>query len=415
MLKTTPTILSIHRARLRRAAAAAALIALAPVALAQQNTVSAKVGAPLKEALDLSAKGQGQQALAKLKEADAVSGKTAFEQQQVNEAYCSVYLRLRNYGAAGPACEKGLAQLSGTAANERLKSLAQIYFQQGPGRDLKKTVDYGTRYLQATGGRDPAIHFLIGQAHYYSNNHKAAVASFNTAIKNAQAGGQKVNENWLRFLQDSYNKLGDTAGANNATAMLVQMYPTPDNWRILTSNLRRQVGNDERAELNVYLLMYELDLLDRADTYSEAAIVAIQAGVPGEAVRIMERGYSTKVLAAGDQARSQRIMTDAKKRATEQQAALDRLDQQAAASPDPKANVRVGEAWLSFGDTDRAIAAANRAIAKGGSNLDEAYLLLGRAYVAQKNGAEARKALAQVKGDSYAQIAKLWSIRAGQV
>jgi tetratricopeptide (TPR) repeat protein len=394
----------------------AALLAFAPLAMAQKaGTVGPKVGAPLKAALELSAKGQGQQALAKLKEADAVSGKTAFEQQQINEAFCSVHLKMRNYAAAGPACEKGLAQLAGGAANERLKSLAQIFFQPGAGRNLAKTVDFGTKYLQATGGRDPATHFLIGQAHYYSNNHKAAVASFNTAIKNAQAAGQKVEQNWLRFLQDSYTKLGDTAGAANVTMMLVQMYPTPDNWRILTNNLRRQVSADDQATLNVYLLMYELNLLDRADTYSEAAIVAIQAGLPGEAVKVMERGYSTKALEAGDQARSQRILNDAKKRSADQKAAMARLDEQAAASSDPKANIRIGEAWLSYGEADKAIAAAKRAIAKGGADLDEAYLLLGRAHVAKKNSAEAKQAFAQVKGTNFAQIARLWSIRAGQV
>ncbi len=383
---------------------AAALLATAAPALAQEK-VSPKVGTPLKAALDASAKGQTPQALAKLKEADGISGKTAFEQQKINEAYCAVYVRGRNYAAAGPACEKALGS---APTAQQFQTLAQVYFQPGPGRNLKKSVDFANRYLQATGGRDPSAHFLIGQAQHAGGNYKAAAASFQTAIKNS---GGRPNENWLRYLQDSYMKLGDTASASKVTTELVRLYPSDDNWRILTSNLVRQVSADDQAMFNVYMLMYELGLIDRASTYQEAAIKAIQAGVPGAAVKLMDQGYKTNALAGGDQARAKRISDDATKRATEQKAAMARLDQQAAAG-DVAANVQVGEAWLSYGDADKAIAAAKRAIAKGGS--DQAYLLLGRAYVAKKNSAEARKAFDQVKGANYAQIAKLWAIRASQ-
>jgi tetratricopeptide (TPR) repeat protein len=386
--------------------AAALLVTSAAPALAQEK-VSPKVGTPLKAALDASAKGQTQQALAKLKEADGISGKTAFEQQKINEAYCAVYVRARNYGAAGPACEKALGK-SPTA--EQYQTLAQVYFQPGAGRDLKKSIDYANRYLQASGGRDPGAHFLIGQAQHASGNYKAAAASFATAIKNA---GARPNENWLRYLQDSYMKLGDTASAGKVTMELVRLYPSADNWRILTSNLARQVAADDQAMFNLYMLMYELNLIDRAATYQEAAIKAIQAGVPGAAVKLLEQGYKTNALASGDPARAKRISDDANKRAAEQKAAMARLDQQAAAG-DAAANVRVGEAWLSFGEPDKAIAAANRAIAKGGADTDQAYLLLGRAHAAKKETAEARKAFDQVKHPNYAQIAKLWSIRVGQ-
>lgn len=392
--------------RLTAGLVALALLAAGPGALAQQQKVSPKVGTPLKAALDASAKGQTPQALAKLKEADGISGKTAFEQQKINEAYCSVYVRGRNYAAAGPACEKALGS---APTAQQFQTLAQVYFQPGQGRNLKKSVDFANRYLQATGGRDPSAHFLIGQAQHAGGNYKAAAASFQTAIKNS---GGRPNENWLRYLQDSYMKLGDTASASKVTTELVRLYPSDDNWRILTSNLVRQVSADDQAMFNVYMLMYELGLIDRASTYQEAAIKAIQAGVPGAAVKLMDQGYKTNALAGGDQARAKRITDDATKRATEQKAAMARLDQQAAAG-DVAANVRVGEAWLSYGDADKAIAAAQRAIAKGGS--DQAYLLLGRAYVAKKNSAEARKAFGQVKGANYSQVAQLWSIRAGQV
>ena len=42
-------------------------------------------------------------------------------------------------------------------------------------------------------------------------------------------------------------------------------------------------------------------------------------------------------------------------------------------------------------------------------------LLIGRAHVAKKNGAEARKAFAQVKGQELVSIAKLWNIYASKL
>jgi tetratricopeptide (TPR) repeat protein len=403
------TLFASRPTRLTAGLVAATLLVSVPAFGQGAGKVGPKVGTPLKAALEASAKGQTPQAVAKLKEADSVSGKTAFEQAKINEAYCSVYVRGRNWAAAGPACEKSMGN---PPTGQQLQTLSQIYFQPGGGRNLKKSIDYADRYLKSTGGRDANAHFLIGQAQHAGGNYKAAIGSFNTAIR---ARGGRPEENWLRYLQDSYTKTGDTAGASRVTTDLVRYYPNADNWRLLTGNLRRQVGGNEQAELNVYLLMYELNVLSRAEDYTEAAIVAIQAGIPGEAVRILDRGRTTQALAAGDQARLARITSDATKRAADQKAGLPRADQQAAAGKDPAADVRVGEAWLSYGEADKAIAAAKRALGKPGVDVDQANLLLGRAYVAKKNGAEARKAFAAVKSPSYQQIAQLWSIRAGQV
>ena len=380
----------------------------------QVGKISPKVGTPLKAGLDLAAKGRTQEAIAKLREADAVGGKTAYEQGQVNEAFCSVYLRGRSFNNAAAACEKGLSSgaLSGGASNERLKTLAQIYFQTQP-RDLKKTVDYANRYLKATGGRDTSMHFLIGQAYYLAGNYKASVASMNQAVKIAESSGRPVEENWLRYLLDSYTKLGDIDGVTRTTTTLVRLYPSKDNWRRLTVALRKQVSSDDNMSLEVYRLMYELDLMDRADVFTEAAIVGIQTGAPGDSLRFMERGFSSKVLENADVARNQRILADAKRRAEEQQKALPALATQVAGTPSGDDDIRLAEALITYGQAARAVQVAQTALPKA-TNKDAAYLALGRAQLAAGNGAEARKAFQQVKGQDASAVARLWAIRAGQ-
>jgi tetratricopeptide (TPR) repeat protein len=124
----------------------------------------------------------------------------------------------------------------------------------------------------------------------------------------------------------------------------------------------------------------------------------------------MELGSNKKVLSADD-ARNQRIINDARTRLKAQQQTLPKLQQAAASSKQGLAELQLAEVLMSYGQTDQAVAAAKRALQKGGlPDTDDAWMLVGRGSVAKKNGAEARKAFAQVKGQELGSIAKLWNI-----
>jgi hypothetical protein len=407
MLKKSLLIIS-----LAVAASLAAGSLLAPTAaFAQQAKVSKKVGDPLAEALALGKKGQYAQALTKLKAADAVAGKTAFEQFKINETYGFIYSQQRNYAAAAAAFEKSLnsGQLPAGQVNERLKQLAQLNFQSR--RNLNKVVVYATRYLKATGGGDAAMNAMLGQAYQLMGNDKAAIASVQTAVR---LSGGRPAENWLRILLQSYSALGDTAGVSRTTEQLVSLYPTPDNWKLLSSSLRKQAAGDDRIAMNVYRLMGKLELMDRPEVCMDAAIIGIQSGFPAEAQKVMEDCSARKVFGPADAARSQRILADARKKVSVQQPTLGKLAQQAAASKSGQDEIEVGEVLLSYGQADQALAAAKRAVQKGGDR-DSAMMLMGRSQVQLKNGAEARKAFSQVKAAESASVAKLWGIYASRI
>ncbi|MBL8200825.1 MAG: hypothetical protein JNK40_07625 [Chromatiales bacterium] len=386
------------------------LVAPAP-AFAQQAKVGKKVGDPLAEALALGKKGQYPQALARLKAADAVAGKTAFEQFKINETYGFIYSQQRNYAAAAAAFEKSLnsGQLPAGQVNDRLKQLAQLNFQSP--RNLDKVIDYTNRYLKATGGGDPAMHAMLGQAYQLQGNDKAAIASVQNAVR---LSGGRPAENWLRILLQSYSRLGDTNGVAATTERLVSQYPTPDNWKLMSSTLRKQASGDDRVALNVYRLMGELDLMDKPDDCMDAAIVGIQSGLPAEAVKVMDKCTARKVFGPEDEARSQRILADARKRVAAQQPNLGKIAQQASASKSGQDEIEVGEVLLSYGQADKALAAAQRAVQKGGDR-DSAMMLMGRSQIQLKNGAEARKAFSQVKSPEAASVAKLWGIYASRI
>jgi tetratricopeptide (TPR) repeat protein len=407
MLKKSLLIISLALS----ASLAVASLLIPATALAQQAKVSKKVGDPLAAALEAGKKGQYAQALSKLKAAEEVSGKTAFEQFKISETYGFIYSQQRNYAAAAAAFERSLnsGQLPAGQVNERVKQLAQLNFQAP--RNLNKVIEYANRYLKATGGRDASMQAMLGQAFQMQGNDKAAVA----AVQNAVRLTGQPQENWLRILLKSYGRLGNAKGVSDTTQTLVKLYPTQDNWRLLSSELRRQASGDDRVALNVYRLMGELDLMDKPDVYTEAAIVAIQSNLPAEAVKVMERGYARSVFGPKDEARAQRILVDARKKSAAQQATLVRLSQTASASKKGQDEVLLGEVLLSYGQADKAVAAGKRALAKG-ANPDEVNMLVGRSHVQLRNGAEARRAFGLVKeSPEAAAVARLWGIYASKI
>lgn len=383
------------------------------VAQADEAKVGSQVGKLLQDALNASKQKKNAEALTKLKAADAVSGKSGIEQLKIAEMYGYVYLQQKNYPAAAAAYERTLnsGQLTPAQTNDRIKQIAQLSFP----KDVNKTIEYTTRWLKATGSKDPDMYAMLGQAYQIGGNDKAAVNATETAVRNAQAAGKRADENWLRILLKSYGKLNDAAAVSRITTSLVTLYPTKENWQLLSSALRKQAQGDDRVALNVYRLMAELDLMDEPRLFSESAIVSIQAGLPGEALKTLELGYTRKVLAADD-ARNQRIMNDARTRLKAQEQNLAKLAQAAAASPRGLESVQLAEVFMSYGQTDKAVATAQQGLKKGGlPDTDDAWMLIGRADVAKKNGAEARKAFAQVKGKDLGSIARLWGIYAAKL
>ena len=109
-------------------------------------------------------------------------------------------------------------------------------------------------------------------------------------------------------------------------------------------------------------------------------------------------------------------MNDARTRLKAQEQNLAKLAQAAAASPRGLESVQLAEVFMSYGQTDKALATAQQGLKKGGlPDTDDAWMLIGRANVAKKNGAEARKAFAQVKGKDLGSIARLWGIYAAKL
>jgi len=82
-------------------------------------------------------------------------------------------------------------------------------------------------------------------------------------------------------------------------------------------------------------------------------------------------------------------------------------------NPAGQLDVKLGEVYFGAGDYANAVTAINRGLGKGQvKDLDQAYVYLGRAYVAQKNNAEAKKAFEKLKAvpNESPRVLKLWEL-----
>jgi len=172
---------------------------------------------------------------------------------------------------------------------------------------------------------------------------------------------------------------------------------------------------NDAAAFNAYRLATEVGAMRTGDDYTEMAQRAIEKGLPGEAQTALEAGFARKAFTEKrDVDRNTRLLATAKERAAADRAGLAKADKEAAAGKSADADLRVGQAYMSYGQYPAAVAAIQRGIAKGNaSDPAEAQMVLGIAQLKAGNRSEATKAFRAVKGDADIQrVAKLWSLRA---
>jgi len=373
------------------------------------------VAKALKAAQDATKKGQWNVAMEKIKEAQAQSGKTPYDEYQIDNFLAYVLFSQKKMGEAAVVYERLLnsGQMPANEVDTRTKSLAQMYFQL-------KQYDKAAKYAKQLYDKNPNqqdVALVLGQSYYLQNDCKNAVATMGALVTRTERAGQKPDEDWLRLVQDCQNKLGDKAGVQETLKKLVRHYNKPDDWNTLLGAARSR-GSD-RMNLGYFRLMREAGVLKRDRDYFEFAQLAMDEKVgnaPVEAVQIIEEGMEKGILKSSDKAqqgRYDRLYQAAKERAQASKAALPQLAKQTEAAANGQADVALGQAYLGAGDYEAAITALQRGIKRGGlTDADEAQIALGYAFIRKGQKDQARQAFRAVKKDSeWAPLAELWGLR----
>jgi hypothetical protein len=381
----------------------------------EEPKVSKAVAKPLKAAQDALQAKNYTEALAKLQEVQGMSGKSPYDEHVMNELFGVTYVRQNQFAEAAKYLEPGLNDgfLAESEVPNRVRALAQVNYQI---KNYDKAIEFGQRAIKG-GFADDDMYTLVGQSYYIKGDFKGSEKFLDDYVDSQVKSGKQPKEQTLQLLMSSCVKLDDQSCTTNSLEELVSYYPKPEYWQNLLYSLFQQEGQTDKSLLHVYRLASEVDVLKRQEDYTEYAQLAIEAGSPGEAVSILEKGMQKNVFTEARTAdKAKRLLESAKKQADTDKASLDRVANDAAAAKTGQKDVGVGLAFLSYKEYDKAYQAIERGLSKPGvQNEAEAHLLLGIAALGAGKKEDAQKAFKAVKGDpKLERIANLWSLHARQ-
>lgn len=409
-----------------RSVAAALSVALGMVAMAAVVTpvtvhaaekakpkFSKAVAVPLQAAQKAMQAKQWDTALSELKKAQAVENKTPVESYQIDEFLGYILLQQKKYNEAAAVFERMLnsGQVPADQVDDRTKAVAQMYFQE---KEYKKSAQWAKKWLDKhPNNEDMAV--LLGQSNYLLNDFKGAASVMSGLVSQIEKSGGTPKENYIQIVLSSQFKQDNKDGVADALKKMVRYYPKPEYWENLTDIYRRK-NNSDRVNLGYYRLMNDVGVLKDKNDYMEYAQLTIEAGVPGEGQNVVEKAMAAGTLKSDDkteQGRYERLLAATKKQATSDRASLGQLAKDAEKAPQGQALVGLGQAYVSYGMVDEGIAALQSGIKKGGvTDIDEAQISLGLAYLQKGQKDQARQAFKAVKPDSkWADLASLWVIR----
>jgi hypothetical protein len=388
-----------------------ALMAAAALATAHGQALRPEIGKPLQQASDYLRQNKAREALGKVREAEAVANRTPAEQLMIDRMKAAAAQRAGDNATAVQALEALAARASGAELGQIAEQLAAAYAQM---RNNAKANEWVQRAV-AAGNNSATLKQLQSFLQAASGDYAAIARDVAASIAAAEQAGRKPEEADLLRLADAQQRLGQTGPYIATLEKLLLSYPGKrDYWSAYLARLPRKSGFAPRFEIDMLRLRLASGTLTRTEDFMEYAQLALQAALPAEAVRVVERGFAAGALGTGPEAaRHQRLRDLAAKRLEEQKAGIAALATEAAAQPDGEALVRIGYTFVTLGEAERGITLIEQGIAKGKLRQPEdARLRLGMAQLqVPARRAAGQQTLRAVKGtDGVADIARLWTI-----
>jgi hypothetical protein len=378
------------------------------VTAVQAQGVRAEVGRPLQQASEYLKAGKAREALAKVREAENVGGITANERQVIDGMKAAAAQRAGDMATAIQALESLAGRASGAQLGSYAEQLANAYAQQ---RNNAKASEWLGKAV-AAGNNSASVRQLQQYLQGASGDYGAIAKEAGAAVAAAEQAGRRPGEDDLLRLADAQQRTGNNNGYVATLEKLLLNYPKKDYWSAFLSRLPRKPGFAPRFELDVLRLRLATGTLSKTDEYMEMAQLALQAGTPAEARRIVDAGFKATLLGTGAEAgRHQRLRDLAIKQEGEAKTSLANQASEAETFKEGDGLVRVGFSYASMGEVDRGIELIQKGIAKGNlKRPEDAKLRLGMAQMQQAKTRNAGvQTLRSVRGnEGAAEIARLW-------
>jgi len=381
--------------------AAAPVVGLAPAYAAE--TLRPEIGKPLQEAQQLMKSGKNKEALAKLRQLDSVSGKSANETYLIERTRAGAASAAGEYETAAKAFEYliGSGKLSAAEKAQFSEGLIGIYMRAG---DLSKANAAIERQLKEHD--DPKLRAYLMQNYYKQGN----VAALENELRAADKRGQ-LTEDQLGMLANVQLKKNDKAGYVNTIEKLAASYPKPQYWTDLLNRVQGKPGFSSRLSVDVWRLKLANNLMKKPSEFMEMAQLVLQAKAPAEAIKVIDKGYKAGALGTGpDAARHQRLKDLAEKTLAEQNKNLAATEAQLVKDNDQDGMAELGYSLVQSGQADKGLKMMEAAIKTGKLKYPEdAKLHLGEAYAVAGKKQQAISTLKSVGGkDGTAELARYY-------
>ena len=393
-------------------AAANAQEAAKPAEAPKGDTVRAEVGKPIQAARDLIQAKKFRDALARVHEAEAVPNLTAYEKFAIDLTRGSAAQGAGDNDTAMSSFESVVASGRLPPADQ-LKVIGAIAELRHQAKEYAKAIQWASRY-EKEGGSDPSVHQTLIQAYYLAGEYGNAARLLKEQIEAEEKADRAPTEEKLQFLASCYLKMNDNAGYTSALEKLVAHYPKKSYWADLISRVQRKPGFAERLELDVLRLQLATGNLSKPNEYMEMAQLALQAGFPVEAKKILEQGYASSVLGKGaDADRHNRLRDLANKQAAQDAAAIAQGESEAATAKDGDALLAIGYNYVINGKAERGLALMEQGLKHGPlKHPEDGKLHMALAYAQTGQRVKAAQLLQTVRGnDGVADLARLWLLQ----
>lgn len=376
-----------------------------------QGGMRPEVGKPLQAAQEMIKAGKFREALAKVREADAVGGKTAAESTMVERMRLAAASGAGDADTAARAFEAVSGSVAGPDKLRMIESIAGSYYRA---KEYAKAQQWYARYFKE-GGTSSANRTLMIQTQYLSGDLAGASKELMAEIQGAERAGAVPAEDRINLLMNAAVKQKDVNGETFALERLVTYYPKKEYWATLMSRLQSKPTFSDRLSLDTYRLSLATGSMSTASDYSELAQLALQAGSRAEAKQVIDKGFAAGVLGVGPQAERDKRLRDLVNKRIDEAKKTEADDEKAAlAAKEGNELMTIGLNRVFEGQKAKGLQLMQQGFAKGGLKRPEDAKL--HFAIAQLNAGENAKAQAILKtvsgNDGTGDLARLWALYA---
>jgi tetratricopeptide (TPR) repeat protein len=386
-----------------------ALLALGLVFSASaQVIVRPEVAKSLQAAQEAMKTGQFDNAITLAQQALAIPGITPVEKPVIQRTLAVAAMQGKNFPLAVSTLEALIQELPNDAPlAQKLPLMESLLSASQQAQDLARVVNWGRIYLKLEGS-NPSVRPVVIQTLSVLNRHEEVIQEVKEKIRLDEAAKVKTPESDYRLMAFSQRQLKDDAAYSSTLKTLLQHYPSKAYWSEVIARLGRQANFNGRFDLDLYRLLEMTGNMEDTVEYVDMANLALKAGLPAEAARIVELAYAAGTMGKGsDAANHQKLRQQIQQRLSEDEKALPALEKSA---KDANTLASLADVYASQQKWRQSNDFYNKALAMGGLRR-EAETRLHAGLVLSKMGQkpEAVKMWDSVQGDPTAvDLAQLW-------